>query len=86
MSRRPFATHPAGCTCGASAFACDATPATDAIRTAAERAAFGGEAGRRRVLKVLGAATLAAAMDRVFPILRAEEAWRRAPARRRRRT
>ncbi len=75
MSRRPFAAHPAGCTCGVTPFACDAPPATDAIRTAAERAAFGGEAGRRRVLKVLGAATVAAAMDRVFPILRAQEAW-----------
>ncbi len=75
MSRRPFAAHPAGCTCGVTPFGCDAPPATDAIRTAAERAAFGGEAGRRRVLKVLGAATVAAAMDRVFPILRAQEAW-----------
>ncbi len=59
--------------------ACDPTSSeaigTAAIRVAAERAAFGGEAGRRRVLKVLGAATVAAAMDRVFPILRAQEAW-----------
>ncbi len=79
MSRQPFSAHPPGCRCGGSVLACDATSSeaigTAAIRVAAERAAFGGEAGRRRVLKLLGAATVAAAMDRVFPILRAQEAW-----------
>ncbi len=50
-----------------------------AVRTAVERAVFGGEAGRRRVLKILGAATLAAALDRAFPILRAQEAWAETP-------
>ncbi len=77
--RPPFAPHPASCRCGGTTLACDPSSAegigTAAIRAAAERAAFGGEAGRRRVLKVLGAATVAAAMDRVFPILRAQEAW-----------
>ncbi len=69
--------HPPGCRCGGAALACDAVAAgtADAFRVAAERAAFGGEAGRRRVLKVLGAATVAAAMDRAFPVLRAQEAW-----------
>ena len=79
MSRAPFPAHPPGCRCGGAALACDATSAesiaTAALRAAAERAAFGGEAGRRRVLKALGAATLAAVMDRAFPILRAQEAW-----------
>ncbi len=78
-SRSPFAAHPPGCRCGGTRLACDPTSseaiATAAIRVAAERAAFGGEAGRRRVLKVLGAATVAAAMDRIFPILRTQEAW-----------
>ena len=70
---QPLAPHLPGCRCGApGALACDGA---DAVRIAAERAAFGGEAGRRRVLKVLGAATVAAAMDRAFPILRAQEAW-----------
>ncbi len=78
MAAFPVA-HPPGCACGGTTLACDPTSAeaigTTAIRVAAERAAFGGEAGRRRVLQVLGAATVAAAMDRVFPILRAQEAW-----------
>ncbi len=78
MPRDPFA-HPPGCRCGSAALACDAASAeaagAAAIRVAAERATFGGEAGRRRVLKVLGAATVAAAMDRAFPVLRAQEAW-----------
>jgi nitrate/nitrite transport system substrate-binding protein len=50
-----------------------------AIRAAVERAAFGGEAGRRRMLKLLGAGTLAAAVDQVFPIMRAQEAWADTP-------
>ena len=78
MKSPPF-RHPTGCRCGGSSLTCDPASgeaiATSAIRVAAERAAFGGEAGRRRVLQVLGAATVAAAMDRVFPILRAQEAW-----------
>ena len=45
-----------------------------ALRTAVERAAFGGEVGRRRAVSLLGAGTVAAAIDRVFPILRAQEA------------
>jgi len=39
-----------------------------------ERAAFGGVAGRRRAIQVLGAATVVVAIDQVFPILRAQEA------------
>ena len=45
-----------------------------ALRTAVERAAFGGEVGRRRAVSLLGAGTVAAAIDQVFPILRAQEA------------
>jgi len=48
--------------------------AAQIVRAAAERAAFGGEAGRRRVLSVLGAATVAASMDQVVPIWRIQEA------------
>ena len=48
--------------------------AAAAIRTAVERAAFGGEAGRRRVLRLLGAGVAAAALDTAFPVLRAQEA------------
>ena len=67
---------PPAAAAGSAALSCTAEATIPgAIRTAAERAAFGGEAGRRRVLQVLGAATVAAAMDRVFPILRAQEAW-----------
>ena len=75
MFRTFSSAHPPGCQCGASALTCDDAGSTAAIRVAAERAVFGGEAGRRKVLKVLGAATVAAAMDRAFPILRAQEAW-----------
>ena len=78
MARSPFSAHPPGCPCGGTELACTGTTeeiGTGAIRIAAERAAFGGESGRRRVLQLLGAATVAAAMDRVFPILRAQEAW-----------
>jgi len=45
-----------------------------------ERAAFGGEAGRRRMIGLVGAGTVAAALDRAFPILRAQEALAQAPA------
>ena len=79
---RPF-PHPASCRCGGGALDCDDASAealgATAVRTAVERAAFGGEAGRRRVVQALGAATLAAAVDRAFPILRAQEAWAQAP-------
>jgi nitrate/nitrite transport system substrate-binding protein len=70
--------HPAGCRCATGGLACEGTSeavGTAAVRTAVERAVFGGEAGRRRVLQALGAATAAAALDRAFPILRAQEAW-----------
>ena len=45
-----------------------------------ERAAFGGEAGRRRMIGLLGAGTVAAALDRAFPVLRAQEALAQTPA------
>ena len=70
-------SHPAGCACRGAALSCDAGAdglGAAAVRTAVERAAFGGVAGRRRALQVLGAATVAAAIDQVFPILRAQEA------------
>ena len=72
--------HPASCRCGGgTSLACDAGDAealaAATVRAAAERAAFGGEAGRRRVLQALGAATVAAAMDQVLPILRVQEAF-----------
>lgn len=74
-----FQRHPASCRCGGSTLACDAGDAealaVAAVRAAAERAAFGGEAGRRRVLQALGAVTVAAAMDQVLPILRVQEAF-----------
>ncbi len=79
----PIRPHPPGCRCGASTLACDGGSAAAlgaaAIRAAVERAAFGGEAGRRRMLKLLGAGTLAAAVDQVFPIMRAQEAWAETP-------
>ncbi len=78
-----IAPHPTSCRCGGSTLACDGGSAealgAAAIRAAVERAAFGGEAGRRRMLKLLGAGTLAAAVDQVFPIMRAQEAWAETP-------
>ena len=72
-------THSPGCGCGGGVLACDGADAEAiggaAIRTAVERAVFGGAGGRRRVLKALGAATLTATLDHAFPILRAQEAW-----------
>ncbi len=61
------------CGCRTPAFTCDDGPAP-ILRVAAERAAFGGEAGRRRVIALLGAGTVAAAMDQVLPVWRIQEA------------
>ncbi|HEY0202524.1 MAG TPA: CmpA/NrtA family ABC transporter substrate-binding protein [Acetobacteraceae bacterium] len=70
--------HAPGCACRRGALRCDASSQDDlgaaAVRAAAERAAFGGEAGRRRIIGVLGAGAVAAALDHAFPILRAQEA------------
>ncbi len=65
-----------GCACCTDTLSCDAGGGSGAaaVRTAVERAAFGGAAGRRRVIQALGAATVAAALDQVFPVLRAQEA------------
>ena len=63
--------------------ACDGGSAealgASAMRAAVERAAFGGEAGRRRMLRLVGAGTLAAAVDQIFPVMRAQEAWAESP-------
>jgi len=70
-------THPAGCACHTGALSCDGGVdglGAAAIRMTVERAAFGGAIGRRRAIQVLGTATVAAAVDQVFPILRAQEA------------
>ncbi len=74
-------THPT-CRCGGTHLSCDAPEplAAAAVRVAAERAAFGGEAGRRRVIGALGAGVVAAAMDRVLPIFRAQDAMAQAVA------
>ncbi len=68
--------HSALCGCRTHGLVCDRAGdgAAQIVRAAAERAAFGGEAGRRRVLSVLGAATVAASMDQVVPIWRIQEA------------
>jgi len=70
--------HAPGCACHGGALACNSgSPeglGAAAVREAVERAAFGGAAGRRKAIGLLGAGTVAAAMDRVFPILRAQEA------------
>jgi nitrate/nitrite transport system substrate-binding protein len=70
--------HAPGCPCRGGGLRCDATSGDElgagAIRAAAERAAFGGEAGRRRIIRALGAGVVAAALDHAFPILRAQEA------------
>ncbi len=69
-------THPTVCRCGGTHLSCDEPEAlaAAAVRVAAERAAFGGEAGRRRIIKVLGAGVVAAAMDQVLPIFCAQDA------------
>ena len=72
--------HSPGCGCGGGALVCDGVEdvASTVARTAIERAAFGGEARRRRVLRAVGAGAVAAALDRAFPILRAQEAMAQA--------
>ena len=74
----PPPRHVPGCACGRGALRCDANSPDDlsatAVRAAVERAAFGGEAGRRRIIGALGAGVVATALDRAFPILRAQEA------------
>jgi len=74
--------HPPTCRCGGTHPSCDSIEAlgSAAVRVAAERAAFGGEAGRRRVIRALGASVVAAAMDQAFPILRAQDAMAQAAA------
>jgi nitrate/nitrite transport system substrate-binding protein len=78
---RPTFAHPANCACGGPGFGCDSPKdmASTALRHAAERAAFGGEHGRRRVIHALGAATFAAAFDRAFPVFNVQEAFAQAP-------
>ena len=75
-------TSPTVCRCGGTHLSCDGPQAlaAAAVRVAAERAAFGGEAGRRRVIGALGAGMVAAAMDRVLPILHAQDAMAEAVA------
>ena len=75
-------THPTGCGCGGTHLSCDGPEAlaAAAVRVAAERAAFGGEAGRRRGMEALGAGGVAAAMDRVLPVFRAQDAMAEAMA------
>ena len=76
--------HSSGCGCRGGALQCDgASPeglGAAAAREAVERATFGGAAGRRRAIGLLGAATVAAALDQVFPVLRAQEAMAQAAA------
>ncbi len=69
-------THPTACRCGGTHLNCDNPEALGiaAVRVAAERAAFGGEAGRRHIIRALGTGVVAAAMNRAFPILRAQDA------------
>ena len=70
-------SHPVGCACRMGVLSCDGGVdglGASAIRTAVERAAFGGAMGRRRAIQVLGTATVAAAIDQVFPIFRVQEA------------
>ncbi len=70
-------SHSAGCACGTGALSCDGGVdglGAAAVRMAVERAAFGGAVGRRRAIQVLGTATVAAAIDQVFPIFRVQEA------------
>ena len=77
----PLFPHPSGCRCGRPSLACDGGTSTPeaVVRTAVERAVFGGETGRRRMIQLVGAGALAGAMDRAFPILRAQEAWAETP-------
>ena len=75
------AVHFAGCGCAPSVLSSDDPVAEGSaqVRAAVERAVFGGEPGRRRALQALGAATMTAALDQFFPILRAQEAFAQAP-------
>ena len=72
--------HRPGCGCGVAAIGCDSPEETGsaALRLAAERAAFGGERGRRRIIQAVGAATFAAAFDRALPIFRVQDAFAQA--------
>ena len=76
MIKGPKTFHPPHCGCGGSGTACDGAEATGAaaVRLAAERAAFGSEARRRRVVAAVGAATVAAALDRVLPVFGVQDA------------
>ena len=75
-------THPMTCGCGGTHMQCDSPEVlgSAAVRVAVERAAFGGEAGRRRVVGLLGGGVVAAAMDQAFPVLRAQDAMAQAMA------
>ena len=70
-----------GCGCRAVSLTSDDPVAqgSSMIRGAVERAVFGGEFGRRRALQTMGAATVAAALDQFFPMLRAQEAFAQSP-------
>ena len=80
---RRNSTHaPGPCGCGAThtGFACDAAPADgtgafgEVAQEAVVRAAFPQAATRRALINVLGAGTLFAALDSVFPLAGAREA------------
>jgi len=73
-------THPMTCGCGGTHMQCDSPEVlgSAAVRVTVERAAFGGEAGRRRVVGLLGGGVVAAAMDQAFPVLRAQDAMAQA--------
>ncbi len=68
----PIASHAAGCGCaarGATASAAEGEQRMgQVVRTAVLRAAFPKAASRRAILRTLGAATVAAALDQVFPM------------------
>ncbi len=70
------------CGCGTTHLHCDSPEllGSAAVRVAVERAAFGGAAGLRRVVGLLGAGVVAAAMDQAFPMLRAQDAMAQAMA------
>ena len=72
----PAFRHRPNCACHTTALTCDTPEATTtaALRLAAQRAAFGGEPGRRRIIQAIGATTFAAAFDRACPILHIQEA------------
>jgi nitrate/nitrite transport system substrate-binding protein len=96
MSRNfldPFSpeTSLARCACGSSharGFACDAVPQAadgtglygEAVEQAVMRAVFPDDATRRGLLSALGAGTVLAAIESVFPLARARAALAQAPA------